>query len=560
MPESLKDTLIALESMKVKAGTISSCSSPNSKYYDIRKRILEATSFLPDDVVMGIRTYYIIHDMTERKKCACGCGEFVVKPWKNYVASHGNGTDEVKNKKKESFLKRYGVENPSQAKEIKDAKKRTCQEHYGADNHMSSPEFYEQYKKALKVKTGYENQFQIPAIRKVICEKMGYDIEQLAQRGRSKSENFYKSMVDGDRMEGLVTPMFSCDEYRGVMENGKFIDYKFKCNECGKEFTSKIVGDRIPRCRICRPVENTTSQIERDLQDYIVSIYSGIVEFQNNKFLEHGLELDIRIPDKKLSIEVDGLYYHSEMSGGKHRAYHLMKTQACEVKGERLIHIFEDELANPVKKRIAYSRLRHILGLTRFRIAARDCVVREIDSELKRKFLRKYHIQGSDKSALSYGLFYKNRLVAVMTFGGNRVALGQTAASGEWELVRYATVFNFNIMGGADKLLKYFERNHNPKVLKSYADRRWSQGGLYSRLGFENAGVTAMGYWYVEFRSDYPIRHHRYKFRKDVLVSEGYDASKSEWEIMVERGFDRVWDCGHYLFVKKYAYQPHFEI
>ena len=84
---------------------------------------------------------------------------------------------------------------------------------------------------------------------------------------------------------------------------------------------------------------------------------------------------------------------------------------------------------------------------------------------------------------------------------------------GEYELLRYCTVANFNIIGGAGKLLKYFERNYNPSKIISYADRRWSQGNLYRQLGFKETHISKSNYWYIE--ND--IRKHRFNFRKNVL-------------------------------------------
>ena len=46
-------------------------------------------------------------------------------------------------------------------------------------------------------------------------------------------------------------------------------------------------------------------------------------------------------------------------------------------------------------------------------------------------------------------------------------------------------------------------------------------------------------------------RHHRYNFRKDQLVKEGFDASKSEFTIMEERGYYRIYDSGQTKWVYK---------
>ena len=39
-------------------------------------------------------------------------------------------------------------------------------------------------------------------------------------------------------------------------------------------------------------------------------------------------------------------------------------------------------------------------------------------------------------------------------------------------------------------------------------------------------------------------RLNRFRFRKSLLVKEGFDESKSEHDIMSERGFFRIYDCG----------------
>jgi hypothetical protein len=39
-------------------------------------------------------------------------------------------------------------------------------------------------------------------------------------------------------------------------------------------------------------------------------------------------------------------------------------------------------------------------------------------------------------------------------------------------------------------------------------------------------------------------RENRFKYRKSVLVNEGYDKDKTEHQIMFERGIYRIYDCG----------------
>ena len=55
---------------------------------------------------------------------------------------------------------------------------------------------------------------------------------------------------------------------------------------------------------------------------------------------------------------------------------------------------------------------------------------------------------------------------------------------------------------------------------------------------------TKPNYWYIKKLK----REYRYKFKKQNLIKMGYDSSKTEWEIMQEMGYDRIWDCGNYRY------------
>lgn len=75
--------------------------------------------------------------------------------------------------------------------------------------------------------------------------------------------------------------------------------------------------------------------------------------------------------------------------------------------------------------------------------------------------------------------------------------------------------------------------NYNSKEIITYADRSFSQGKLYETLGFKFVGKTEPNYYYIVDG----IRHHRFNYRKDKLIKEGFDSNKSEHFIMLERKF-----------------------
>jgi len=278
---------------------------------------------------------------------------------------------------------------------------------------------------------------------------------------------------------------------------------------------------------------------EKELVKFIKSLRIKLIE--GDRKILNNLELDVYVPSKKIAFEFDGLYWHSE--NFKDKNYHLNKTELCEEKGIKLIHVFEDEWM--FKKDIVKSRIKNILGLTGNKIYARKCEIREVKSSESKLFLNDNHIQGNVNSKIKLGLYYNNELVSLMTFGSLRKNLNQSSVDNVYELLRFCNKLNCSVIGGADKLLKHFIKEYNPKEIISYADRRWSQGELYERLGFDFIHNSGINYSYVIGNK----RENRFNYRKDILIKEGFNKELSEHKIMLERGIYRVYDCGS----KKYS-------
>jgi len=294
-------------------------------------------------------------------------------------------------------------------------------------------------------------------------------------------------------------------------------------------------NSRCPKCN-----EIGVSKQELWLFDFIRSIYSGIM-LQHDRSIISPYELDIIIPAKKIAIEYCGLYWHSELQG-KDRNYHLNKLKACEEKGYSLITIFEDEFIN--NKEIVFSRLKNILGNINLKtIYARNCQIKEITTNQVRSFCEQNHLQGYYGSNIKLGAFYDNKLVSIMTFSKPSIAKGVRNYKGDvWELSRFCSKINYRVIGIASKLLKYFERNYSWNEIFSYADRRWSGGNLYEKLGFNFVRETQPNYWYLKGQN----RIHRFALRKTKEDSK----DQTEWEIRKAKGYNRIWDCGNLKYQK----------
>jgi hypothetical protein len=131
-----------------------------------------------------------------------------------------------------------------------------------------------------------------------------------------------------------------------------------------------------------------------------------------------------------------------------------------------------------------------------------------------------------------------------MTFGKGRIALG--GKSNQYELLRFCNKINTIVIGGADKLLKHFIKIYQPKEIISYADRRWSSGDLYEKLEFTKTHVSQPNYWYIVNNR----REYRFGYRKSMLIKKGFDANKTEHQIMFDRKIYRIYDCGTIAYKK----------
>lgn len=415
---------------------------------------------------------------------------------KKYGVDWGVQNNEIKRKIKKTNLERYGVENPFQSNEIKEKIKSTLKEKYGVDNISKSDLINNKIRE------------------KYISEKLSIYLS-----------NFQLEILD---------------KY-----NGCFGIYNFKCLKCNKTFEDIFfrVFQRINHCPFCG--EKRRSHAETEIVEYLKSI--GIDEKEiilNTNKIIYPNELDIYIPEYNLAIEYHGLYWHStEFNENINSNKHFQKFKKCYDKDIRLIQIFEDEWN--YKRDIVEKKLLHILhkGDSRKRIFARKCEIKEIDAKTKNLFLEKYHIQGKDASQIKLGAFYNNELISVMTFAKGNISKGSKPKDGIWELSRFASHYDYIVIGIAGKLLNFFEKNYQWDEIFSYADLRWSVGNVYYKLGFELDSITQPGYFYTKHGK----RIHRFNLRKKGNEPKNIP----EYLLRLEQGYYRIWDSGHLKFIKR---------
>lgn len=404
---------------------------------------------------------------------------------------------EKNNKKiKQTMLQRYNVENPQQSANIKNKTKQTNILRYGVENPMKSPEVSK---------------------RSAETRSHNFDPRSILDKNYWKFKEFIKELQ--------LDLLLDQENYIGIGDRPKL---KFKCVHCSFEFEKKFDYASLPRCIQCNPTETKyVSNEENEVFEYIKSVFNGTI-IQGDRSIINPYQLDIYLPEKNLAIEYCGLYWHSEISGSKKWNYHYNKMGMTNKKGIRLITIFSDEWIN--NKDLVKTKLLQILQLQSYKIGARKCAISEISAKTAKAFYDKNHIQGSRKNlGKTIALTHDSEIVAAMSF----VPIGGK----NYELCRFAS--SISIAGGASKLLKYFCKNNDWDSIISFADLRWSEGDLYKKLGFTEISRVPPMQTYVE---NYKNRYHKLKIKKERLSN--YEPGKTEWQLMKELGYDRIWDCG----------------
>ena len=135
-----------------------------------------------------------------------------------------------------------------------------------------------------------------------------------------------------------------------------------------------------------------------------------------------------------------------------------------------------------------------------------------------------------------------------MTFGCLRKNLGNKNKENCYELLRFCNKINTNVVGGASKLLSHFIKQYHPEEIISYADRRWSQGNVYEKLGFSYKHNSQPNYFYIVGDK----RVNRFSFRKNILVKKyGCPIETTEREFCLSQKWYRIYDCGTKIYTLK---------
>lgn len=369
-------------------------------------------------------------------------------------------------------LERYGVENPFAAKEIKAKLQETKLQKYG------------------------NRTFTNREKAKETCIQK-YNSDTFLGSKTAKEQNVFIKSHENRQANWL-------DNLKNTEENIDF--YNCRTNrDFAINFISNLPDNTIGHLADALKITYSSAMYLvqlQNLRDYINfqgtnrSHYEDeIIEFIGREICQTnvrnvipGYEIDIYIPDKKLGIEFNGTYWHSTATGTP-KNYHLEKSKLAQEIGIRLIHIYEYEWVDLIQQEKIKLLLNIALGRAQNRIYARQCNIRQLSNKEAKVLNDQIHLQNHRSAQVTYGLFYQNKLVQLMSFSKTKYNRNLSTEN-SWEIIRGCPGSNNIVVGGVSKLFKHFVRDYNPDFVFSYCDFNKFDGKSYEALGMKFIGYT----------------------------------------------------------------------
>lgn len=276
----------------------------------------------------------------------------------------------------------------------------------------------------------------------------------------------------------------------------------------------------------------------RQFYDFENLLKSEHINYLTN-FKLNDFTYDFKIGNILVSINSSATNNSTWTLFGTHKGvdskYHLNKLLNAQENNFKCINIFD------------WDDTKKILNLitNKETIGARKCTIKEVSKSDAVSFINKIHLQNYAKDSIRIGLYYKEELVSIMTFDKPRYNNNY-----EYELIRYCSTKN--IIGGAEKLFKYFNDKYKPNSIISYCDDSKFSGNVYTKLGFSLLRKGAPSkHWFncntKKHVTDNLLRQQGY----DRLFKANYGKGENNNTLMIENGFVEIYDCGQSTYVIK---------
>ncbi len=293
----------------------------------------------------------------------------------------------INSKMQKTILTTYGVKNISQLETIKKKKHTTYTNNYGGVGAQS------------KI---IQDKMKLTNLELYGCDNVFSNKETIKFIGLNKKMNHFKSIKEKTNGKYIVQSDFEKFSSRKILT--------VTCCQCNNTFEFKIDGNQpLPLCYKCNKFYRREFKVEDGISN--LSIFDDLTILKRNKKIIPPFELDIYIPDKKIAIEYNGIYWHGE-SKGKNQFYHQNKTDLCRAQQIKLIQIYESDYKN--KPNVVKSIISNKLNKNKPYPITGEINISPVNYENAQKF---NSVNGINVlfNGIFYGLYIDNSLVYLIS-------------------------------------------------------------------------------------------------------------------------------------------------
>jgi hypothetical protein len=466
-------------------------------------------------------------------------------------------------KKQQTVLERYGATNVFQVDAVKQTIKSTIQNRFGVDSAMQAPAVKAKAVKTYRDKYGTDWVFSKnspvrhriedtwqqrwgvahpPGHPDVVARANETRIQRYGAANQGATVEAKQKALITKRTDALkrMDEMLAKHGYQ-LIDNNLLVDDLISngaadallLHTCGATSLLKITcaGNVLTTCKHCVPM----SRPEQELYEYVLTLTSNV--FRHDRKLLKPLEVDMFLPEHRLAIELNGVYWHKDTIGHDGATmYHMNKTDRAAKQDIQLMHIFDHEWNS--QQEIIKSLLATRLGHAK-RVGARELKLVEVDRNEAIDFFEANHLQGFINGQ-HIGLRAKDGvLLMAMTVGGKRFS-----RHGELEIYRQATKQGVIVLGGLARLLTQLRKLHAGRKLITFVDRRFFTGKSYLRAGFKLIHISSPNYWY--YKNGQLINRLAATMQKlPALLGDAFSSDLTEQENMELNGWYKLSDSGN---------------
>lgn len=391
----------------------------------------------------------------------------------------------VKNKMASTNINKYGVKSPLALEDIQEKSESVVNNKYGVKRFMKSLLFNEKVYEKYNVKN--------------ISENLDIKIKK------------YNTRINTGNL---------------LLINNKSVSEWAKEHSIPQDYLYKNINQDLSESHIksiINSYKNNISDIERILSNQF-SINRYNLKIKNSDL---NYRPDFKFSDK-LYLNVDGLYWHSEIN--LESKYHFNMRKKYEENNLRILQFRENEIKNKVD--IITSIINNLFNKS-IKCGARQFNIRKIKTFEAKNFLDCNHLKGY-KPARHIGLVNKNNDIYMI--------LSYKIIKNQLKVERLCSRLGYNIAGGFSRLLKYVESLEKGKFseIHYWVDLRYGTGKFLEQFGFKQNKET-LGWEWTDFKQTYNRLSCRANMDNRKLTEKEYAAEK-KWY--------KIYDAGQRLYIK----------